>query len=86
MPIIDMALYLKCQQLEQHQLPDEVRVECQKVAECFHKFGILLIKDPRVDFDDNEHYIDMMEDYFEQIGDQFYQGKKSDDIIPECHY
>lgn len=85
-PIIDMNVYLKARDTEMSQLADEVRVECQKVAECFHKFGILLIKDPRVDFQDNDNYIDMMEDYFEQIGDQFYAGKKSEDIIPECHY
>ena len=61
-----MEIYLKASQNEQFaSLPDDARVECQKVAECFHKFGILLIKDPRVDFEDNENYIDMMEDYFE---------------------
>jgi hypothetical protein len=45
-----------------------------------------LIRDPRVDFEENENYIDLMEDYFEQTGEQFYQGKKCPDIIPECHY
>lgn len=66
MPIIDMELYLKCAQCEDpSKLPDEVRIECQKVAECFHNFGILLIRDPRVDMADNDQYIDLMEDYFE---------------------
>ena len=82
-----MEVYLKASQTEQFaSLPDDVRVECQKVAECFHKFGILLIKDPRVDFEDNENYIDMMEDYFESTGHKFYSGAKIDDIQPECHY
>ncbi len=86
-PIINMELYLKattCQDLS--KLSDDVRIECQKVAECFHKFGIIFIRDPRVDFEENENYIDLMEDYFEQTGDMFYKGMKVPDIIPECHY
>lgn len=67
-------------------LTDEVRVECQKVAECFHNFGILLIRDPRVDFQDNENYVDLMEDYFEQTCDMFYAGKECTDIKPLDHY
>lgn len=82
-PIINMEVYLKMRDVDDlTQLPDEVRVECQKVAECFHNFGILLIKDPRVDFQDNDNYIDMMEDYFEQTGDLFYAGKECPDIQP----
>ena len=85
-PIIDLQVYLGAQG-ETDQLKDEVRLECQKVAECLHKFGILLIKDPRVDFEDNENYIDLMEDYFEQTGKSFYAGKDlSHDIKPEWHY
>jgi hypothetical protein len=56
------------------------------VAECFHKFGILLIKDPRVNFKDNENYIDLMDDYFERTGELFYAGEKVEDIKPEYHY
>jgi hypothetical protein len=56
------------------------------VAECFHRFGILLIRDPRVDFSDNDKYIDLMEDYFERTGELFYAGEKVDDIKPEVMY
>lgn len=68
MPIIDLGLLLE--HSREHpdcptgDLPAAVRLECQKVAECFHKFGILLIKDPRVDFKANDDYVDLMEDYF----------------------
>lgn len=88
MPIIDLDIYLKYAQCDDfNKLPDEVRIECQKVAECFHNFGILIIKDPRVQFQDNEAYIDMMEDYFEQTGDRFYAGKDcKQDIKPETGY
>jgi len=57
-----------------------------KVAQCLHKYGICMIRDPRVNEQDNEEYIDMMEEYFEQVGSQFYGGGKVDDIHPECMY
>jgi hypothetical protein len=56
------------------------------VAECLHKFGILIVRDPRVDFQANEEYIDLMEDYFERTGELFYTGEKVADIKPECFY
>lgn len=56
------------------------------MAECFHRFGILLIRDPRVDMSDNEEYIDLMEDYFERTGELFYTGEKVADIKPETFY
>lgn len=45
-----------------------------------------MIKDPRVDEQDNEEYIDLMERYFAETGKRFYAGEKIDDIKPECHY
>jgi len=87
MPIIDLNLYLKAAHCDDHaNLPDEVKIECKKVEQCFHKFGILLIKDPRVDMQDNETYVDLMEDYFEKTGNKFYAGEKCADIFPESHY
>jgi len=38
--------------------------ECVKVAASLHKFGILIVKDPRVNHSTNEEYIDMVESYF----------------------
>ena len=46
-PIIDMQTYISASQ-NAEQWTEEAKVECQKVAECLHKFGILLIMDPRV--------------------------------------
>ena len=46
----------------------------------------MLIKDPRVDFSDNDKYIDLMEDYFERTGELFYSGEKVEDIKPEVMY
>jgi isopenicillin N synthase-like dioxygenase len=52
MPIIDLELYIQGSQSEN---PSEAAVqECKKVAECFHHFGIILIRDPRVNMQDND--------------------------------
>ena len=91
-PIIDIEAYLQFLEHDKNQLDeanplsDKAKIECQKVAECFHKFGILFIRDPRVDHKDNDNYIDLMEDYFEKTGELFYTGEKVDDIKAEFHY
>lgn len=51
-----------------------------------HKYGILIVKDPRVDDKDNNDYIDQMEEYFETRGNQLYSGGTLDDAKPEYHY
>lgn len=90
MPIIDMSLLLEHSRehpdCPTQELPAAVRSECQKVADCLHNFGILLIKDPRVDFKANDDYVDLMEDYFYKTGELFYAGEKVDDIKPEVMY
>lgn len=84
-PIIDIKMYLNAAE-NPDELSPQATIECQKVAECLHKYGILLIKDPRVDMKDNDEYLDMMEDYFEQTGELYYQGKEVKDIRPEHFY
>ena len=88
MPIIDMNLYLTGQQASQagETISDEALAECRKVAECFHQFGIILIRDPRVNMQDNDQYIDLMEQYFADVGERFYANERVDDIKPETHY
>lgn len=39
------------------------------------------MRDPRVDHKTNEDYIDMVENYFEFVGEKFYKGE----ILKECH-
>jgi len=60
--------------------------ECKKVAESLHKFGILIVRDPRVDHSDNDTYIDMMEKYFEKAGAEHYAGNELKDARPELSY
>ena len=64
-PIIDLKTFIDSSKLDPDSISEAAKTECQKVSECLHKFGILLIKDPRVEFQDNETYINMMEEYFE---------------------
>jgi hypothetical protein len=40
-PIIDMAAFLEDEGSER------AKAECKKVVESLHKFGILIVKDPR---------------------------------------
>ena len=45
---------------------DVKRAECAKVAECLHKYGVLVVRDSRTSEKDNNDFIDLMEGYFEQ--------------------
>jgi isopenicillin N synthase-like dioxygenase len=67
-PIIDFKTYF--------DKSDEKawRLECKKVAQSFHQFGIAIVRDPRVHHKNNEEYIDMMERYFKVMGEKYYAG------------
>ena len=43
--------------------------------------GVLVVRDPRVTFEDNATFIDMMEDYFSQD-----EAAKAADVKPEIHF
>ena len=60
--------------------------ECKKAAECLHNYGVVVMKDERVNEKDNEDYCEMVERYFSKRGDQFYRGEEIKDIKPEIHY
>lgn len=57
-PVIDVRAFLEKDQTKMEE-------QCRLVAKSLHEFGILIWKDPRVNDQDNEDYIDMMEQYFE---------------------
>lgn len=74
-PIIDAQIYMdKAEGWEE---------ECAKVAYSFHKWGIVKLKDPRVDEKANEDYIDMVERYFDSISKRYYAGEQIKDFRPE---
>ena len=43
--------------------PEEAAAEIAKVADALHRFGALVIKDPRVEEQQNTAFVDMMEKY-----------------------
>lgn len=65
---------------------DGWQIECDKVAASFHKFGIIIVRDPRVNYQMNEDYVDMVEEYFESQGEKFYRGEILKDCHPELSY
>ena len=78
-PVIDVESYLNL-------TPEKWEEQCKIVAQSLHQFGILIWKDPRVNESDNEDYLDMMEQYFEQNARKFYSGQKLRDCKPEFNF
>lgn len=73
-PIVNLEPYL-----HREQNPIAAAAEIAKVADALHKYGCLVIKDPRVDERHNSQFIDMLERYFD-LSD----GKR--DARPEYSY
>ena len=46
--------------------------DCKKIAEIFRKYGLAVIKDPRINVAQNEIFLDLMERYFPKRSKQFY--------------
>ena len=70
MKIIDLTNYIK---------NNEISVS-NDILEQFHKFGILIVKDPRVSEEDNDSFLDMLENYYQQDEDIILKVNKDDDI------
>jgi hypothetical protein len=77
-PVIDLDIYF--------ERKEGWEKECEKVAASLHKYGILVVKDPRVNQKMNDDYIDMVENYFEDQGEKFYRGEILKDCHPELSY
>jgi len=50
----------------------EYRNDCKQIAEIFKKYGLVIIKDPRVDAAKNDKFLDLMERYFVKRSKEFY--------------
>ena len=79
-PIIDVRAFLNKED------PSAAEEQCRLVAKSLHEFGILIWRDPRIEERDNEDYLDMMEEYFEQEARKHYAGKKLEDCKPEHNF
>lgn len=55
-PVIDVQSFLT-------ESP-KAKSDCKQVAEALHKYGCLVIKDPRVNQDQNDKFLDTLEKYF----------------------
>ncbi|CAM9550310.1 unnamed protein product [Discosporangium mesarthrocarpum] len=59
-PIIDLRNWIE----DSHPSSDDG--ECTKLADALHRFGVVLVRDPRVTEVDNDAFLDQMERYYEQ--------------------
>lgn len=76
-PIIDVSDYLS-----NPNSASNISV-CKEIVSSFHKYGALIIKDPRVKKDYNEEFLDMMEKYFYSRSHKYYANKPVEDIFPQ---
>src|SRR3954471_4159767 len=72
-PVIDLANFLA--------KPDSPADDCKSIAHLLHQFGILIVRDPRVDPSLNGKFLDMMEQYYEQP-----EEVRLQDARPDVHY
>jgi isopenicillin N synthase-like dioxygenase len=76
-PVVDVKPFLM-------EAPSQA--ECKQVAEALHKYGCLIIKDPRVNQAENDRFLDLMEKYFNKRAQEYYQKQNAPDIHPEWSY
>lgn len=81
-PVIDLQAYMEAPDKK----AEDIVAMCKQVADSLHRFGILIVRDPRAVQQDNSDYIDLMEQYFESRGNQLYSGGDLEDAKPEHHY
>lgn len=74
-PIIDVKAFLT-------ESPS-AKSDCKQVAEALHKYGCLVIKDPRVNQAQNDRFLDTLEKYFNARSVEYYKNNKAADIYPE---
>lgn len=76
-PIVDVEPFLKGQAATQ---------DCKTVAEALKQYGCLIIKDPRVNQQENSQFLDMMEKYFSKRAADLYNGRVVADIYPNYDF
>ncbi|POS76709.1 hypothetical protein DHEL01_v204894 [Diaporthe helianthi] len=76
LPIIDLDIFLN----SPHDSPAAV-AECRKAAEALITYGALVLHDSRVSPDDNEGFLDLLEDYFAQPAEELQKDER-----PEFSY
>lgn len=62
LPVIDIEQFMN---RDNNNDTDVITASCKVVADCLHKYGVLVIRDPRATSSDNDTFLNMMESYFE---------------------
>jgi isopenicillin N synthase-like dioxygenase len=77
-PTVDLTRYMnKAKGWEQ---------DCKEVTEILHKYGLIYVKDNSVDYNQNEQFIDMMEQYFQLRSRQYEKGLSKLDVLQSDKY
>ena len=58
-PVVELKSFFN-----RDSLPDFYAEECKKVASALHHYGVVILRDPRVEEKHNDCFLDMMENYF----------------------
>lgn len=61
LPVVDLSAFLAGDASD-----PAAQDACRAVAECLRDTGALIVRDPRVNAQDNSRFLDMMEQYFSQ--------------------
>mmetsp|Transcript_14508 Transcript_14508/g.14609 ORF Transcript_14508/g.14609 Transcript_14508/m.14609 type:complete len:358 (+) Transcript_14508:71-1144(+) len=77
-PVVDLGLHLS-RNLDDNLNNNIYIEECKKASSSLHQFGCVLVKDCRVSEEDNNLFLDMMEDYFSE-------SDGITDARPDLHY
>ncbi|KAL4456283.1 hypothetical protein ABPG74_014244 [Tetrahymena malaccensis] len=64
----------------------DYKKQCEEVAQALHTYGCVIIRDPRVNQQDNDNFLDMFEKYFVSRGEMLYKGEKVPEALPEWGY
>jgi len=64
--LVELSLYLQHRDKAVADIPVEVLVACETAARILSETGIVFVRDPRVNEEHNNAFLDLMEDYFEQ--------------------
>jgi len=72
-PVIDLSPFLKDSSTSSSS--------CKEIAHLLHEFGLLIVRDPRVDDNLNTNFLNMMENYYDQP-----ESVRMEDARPAVHY
>jgi len=75
--VIDLEPYLT----HSDHTTEEIHRHCKAISDCLRDTGAVIIRDPRVNLQDNERFLNLMEQYFAQPTET-----KMLDVHPELHY